>query len=398
MCYSQAWESKIVTSAWWVYPHQVSKTAPTGEYLTAGSFMIRGKKNFLPPHSLVMGFGILFRLDESSLGSHLNERRVRGEEEELHDLAESESVKEDDDSRSDGEVTCELADNIKKLAPLTTDHPQLNADVTSKFQSTHGGSLLPDENPVREKHPIPKDIENGCIAEENVLSNPSQLEALIDRALGLGSAKVPGKDFGLDGSQQTLSEDHDHEEKKGTQREKPYVSKAERRKFKKGQKSGSDIAAGVHEKEGNEVNVSDIQPNKSDFRPPGGRITRGQRGKLKKIKEKYAEQDDEERKIRMALLAVSNLTIQYVSCNDQYVLHGIFFFILTVFFFCVCVWGGGNISLLGKHLRMRKSLKTNMKLLATVSHHLLVNYEKKILSFFFLLDQKKHIIMVIALL
>lgn len=28
---------------------QVSKTAPTGEYLVTGSFMIRGRKNYLPP-------------------------------------------------------------------------------------------------------------------------------------------------------------------------------------------------------------------------------------------------------------------------------------------------------------------------------------------------------------
>lgn len=65
VCYSAAWEAKIVTSAWWVHHHQVSfpsseinllawtpdleticlqvsKTAPTGEYLTTGSFMIRG--------------------------------------------------------------------------------------------------------------------------------------------------------------------------------------------------------------------------------------------------------------------------------------------------------------------------------------------------------------------
>ena len=41
---SKAWDSKIVTSAWWVNSTQVSKTAPTGEYLTQGSFMIRGKK------------------------------------------------------------------------------------------------------------------------------------------------------------------------------------------------------------------------------------------------------------------------------------------------------------------------------------------------------------------
>lgn len=61
VCYSTAWEAHIITSAWWVYHHQVStlnfelwtgiwppyffqvsKTAPTGEYLTTGSFMIRG--------------------------------------------------------------------------------------------------------------------------------------------------------------------------------------------------------------------------------------------------------------------------------------------------------------------------------------------------------------------
>lgn len=33
ICRSSAWPSKIVTSAWWVESHQVSKTAPTGEFL-----------------------------------------------------------------------------------------------------------------------------------------------------------------------------------------------------------------------------------------------------------------------------------------------------------------------------------------------------------------------------
>ena len=52
---------------------QVSKSAPTGEYLSTGSFMIRGKKNYLPPNSLVMGFGLLFRVDESCLANHVGE-------------------------------------------------------------------------------------------------------------------------------------------------------------------------------------------------------------------------------------------------------------------------------------------------------------------------------------
>lgn len=66
-CNSRAWDEKIVTSAWWVWGHQVSKTAPSGEYLTTGSFMVRGKKTFLPPSHLVYGFGFLFRLEEGSI-------------------------------------------------------------------------------------------------------------------------------------------------------------------------------------------------------------------------------------------------------------------------------------------------------------------------------------------
>lgn len=47
ICNSAAWDAKVVTSAWWVHHDQVSKTAPSGEYLTTGSFMIRGEDSFI---------------------------------------------------------------------------------------------------------------------------------------------------------------------------------------------------------------------------------------------------------------------------------------------------------------------------------------------------------------
>ena len=79
ICLSKAWSSKMVTSAWWVEAGQVSKTAPSGEFLTVGSFMIRGKKNFLPPSSLELGLSVLFRLgDEDSILRHKQERRDFG--------------------------------------------------------------------------------------------------------------------------------------------------------------------------------------------------------------------------------------------------------------------------------------------------------------------------------
>ena len=79
LCLSSAWTSKIVTSAWWVWPEQVTKTAPTGEYLTTGSFMIRGRKNFLPPTRLELGVGILFFLSEDAASGRVPERKPRTE-------------------------------------------------------------------------------------------------------------------------------------------------------------------------------------------------------------------------------------------------------------------------------------------------------------------------------
>lgn len=273
VCHSQAWDSKIVTSAWWVYPHQVSKTAPTGEYLTVGSFMVRGKKNFLPPHPLIMGFGLLFRLDESSLGSHLNERRVRGEEDGTNYIEESGPTKEQSDSETEMEVFGE--EPAKAMAIDLNGSPAVDKPVLNSLDTGH-------VSPVTQ-----------------------QLEDLIDRTLGLGSATVSHKNYGLQTSQDDLGEEEQHEEKKATVRDKPYVSKAERRKFKKGQSSNA-IEAKIEQgkQKLNNNDCSSIQPEKDgqNKKQGGGKISRGQRGKLKKMKEKYADQDEEERSIRMALL------------------------------------------------------------------------------------------------
>ncbi|KAG9457739.1 hypothetical protein H6P81_002247 [Aristolochia fimbriata] len=278
VCHSQAWDSKIVTSAWWVYPHQVSKTAPTGEYLTVGSFMIRGKKNFLPPHPLVMGFGLLFRLDETSLGSHLNERRVRGEEESSPISEVNEPTHEQVDCDSDDELTAGIRNN------------------SVESEGPH--------DPTRDTYCTSNDIKNDS-SSENVQTH---LEDLIDQALGLGSAKVPLKNRGSD-TQIPLVEDPELVGKKTVVRDKPFISKAERRKLKKGHKSTDDVASGDHEREASrEDERPEMCSHKSSDNPKQaaagvGKTSRGQKGKLKKIKQKYAEQDEEERKIRMALLA-----------------------------------------------------------------------------------------------
>jgi predicted RNA-binding protein Jag len=71
---SSAWDSKAGVSAWWVNADQVSKSAPTGDFLPIGSFMIRGNKNFLPPTQLLLGFGVMFQISEESKAKHIKHR------------------------------------------------------------------------------------------------------------------------------------------------------------------------------------------------------------------------------------------------------------------------------------------------------------------------------------
>jgi len=77
LAHSKAWNLNVVVEVYWVYANQVSKTAPTGLSMPSGSFMIYGKKNFINPFKLEMGFGLLFRLDDESAARHKGERKIK---------------------------------------------------------------------------------------------------------------------------------------------------------------------------------------------------------------------------------------------------------------------------------------------------------------------------------
>uniref|UniRef100_A0A8C9VHU9 Ribosome quality control complex subunit NEMF n=1 Tax=Scleropages formosus TaxID=113540 RepID=A0A8C9VHU9_SCLFO len=136
VCYSAAWDAKIITSAWWVHPHQVSKTAPTGEYLTTGSFMIRGKKNFLPPSYLMMGFGFLFKVDEQCVWRHRGERKVKTLDEDM------ESVTSSTCSPSDYLDICHSnkCNKLKKIKDKYKDQDEEDRELMMKLLGSAGSS------------------------------------------------------------------------------------------------------------------------------------------------------------------------------------------------------------------------------------------------------------------
>ncbi|VAI28429.1 unnamed protein product [Triticum turgidum subsp. durum] len=322
VCHSKTWDSKIVTSAWWVYPHQVSKTAPTGEYLTVGSFMIRGKKNFLPPHPLVMGFGILFRLDESCLASHLNERRIRGEDEALPETEADPRLNErrirgEDETLPETEAEPQKQQsNPESDDKLATDNEMSKGTHDNESSRDHTGVHQNDDTNHSNLPNVDTADKSQQVAEAKTVENSgtdasvsSRLEDLLDKSLGLGPAKGSGKSSLLVSSLSSLGEDTDDlDVKKSMVREKPYVSKAERRKLKKGEnacESTSDPQKVVKKPDNPQQ-----EKGKDNTKAANPKTSRGQKGKLKKIKEKYAEQDEEEREIRMALLASSGKASQ----------------------------------------------------------------------------------------
>ncbi|TBR07088.1 MAG: fibronectin-binding domain-containing protein [Candidatus Nitrosotenuis sp.] len=60
VCFSRAWrEAMYGMSAYWINPDQVKKAAPSGQFLTRGSFVLEGQKNFVKISTLRLAVGIL---------------------------------------------------------------------------------------------------------------------------------------------------------------------------------------------------------------------------------------------------------------------------------------------------------------------------------------------------
>ena len=241
--YSVAWDAKVVTNAYWVRAEQVSKTAPTGEYLTTGSFMIRGKKNFLPPCHLVLGLSFLFKLEESSVERHRGERRVRKfdddassimtENEQLESIHEEEIPIGSDGEESD-EKEAPLGEAIEKIVIDDQNKPESENESEGEFPDTH----------VKVEH---------TTGQVEVQQDP-KLERMMS-----------------------------HQEEETLIQAAPLKVKKFEKKLKQPKKQQQPLQP--------------KEPEKDD-----GKAKRGQKGKLKKIKEKYKDQDEEDRAMFMEIL------------------------------------------------------------------------------------------------
>ncbi|KAL9593133.1 MAG: hypothetical protein Q9219_007668, partial [cf. Caloplaca sp. 3 TL-2023] len=305
---SSAWDSKAVMSAWWVYPRQVSKTMPTGDYLTVGCFNIRGEKNYLPPAHLLLGIGVLFRVDEKSKEKHLRHRvqdahldrdldgntyqstgteNVR--EEEVHNNEEGQDTPQNLDSSTD-----EGMGKVKQLSSNNEEDKQSTTSYGSDLEKPN--PLLPTTSASRGMNPREFSESDGLPS----ISEDDLEETAVD-------GKGPAENFPRN---QPSDVDPDEEPQSAVDIKEPFKTPpllARERWLLQ-----NDQPAAISRE-------TTVEPDSSEndmiatasLRSPAEKKhsiaaqhpqVRGKHGKRSKLKTKYADQDEEDRTLAMHLL------------------------------------------------------------------------------------------------
>lgn len=354
ICNSAAWDAKVVTSAWWVNHDQVSKTAPSGEYLTTGSFMIRGKKNYLPPSYLVYGFGFVFKLEDGSVARHIGERKVRTadddfssiatetesiltiDEEEEEDLADGMSDTSDDDKDDDNSDEPGMSGRISGAKKVVSDDDSEESENEEGENDEHtiaDGRKGDDCGSTRTDTAV-IEFPDTSINLTHVKGDKYELQRLTSASSSTGDGESA---VHFDDGQSFTAADRSNSRGAGR------LSAKQRREMRKAKKNGGaqreaqdkddeeDAVSWLNETTCTEVQVAETEQKstsrpqdhgksadeeedsddetenkpKTPAHPPQVPLKRGQKAKLRKRKEKYGDQDEEERKLRMEILASS---------------------------------------------------------------------------------------------
>ncbi|NXJ85417.1 NEMF factor, partial [Trogon melanurus] len=299
LCYSAAWDARVVTSAWWVSHNQVSKTAPTGEYLTTGSFMIRGKKNFLPPSYLMMGFSFLFKVDESCVWRHREERKIKVQDEDLETVSSSASelVAEEVELLEGGDSSNEEEKAEGQEAP---------EEVEAISESNHDEGVADlDQDRVNTPQALEGDSEEDDGESEEEAEHPETKSEVKEEEVNYPDTAIDLSHLQSQRSLQKIipkEEEPNLTDSKSTQGRRHLSAKERREMKKKKQQNDSENLEPPEEKQ----KETETQPPPATNVPKGAPapqpIKRGQKSKMKKMKEKYKDQDEEDRELIMKLL------------------------------------------------------------------------------------------------
>ncbi|KAF3941548.1 hypothetical protein ABW19_dt0204690 [Dactylella cylindrospora] len=280
---SDAWERKMVISAWWVEWEQVGKIGAGGTVLGMGEFSIKGEKKWLPPAMLVMGFAVGWLMGDVE-GDGLEEAEEVNREEELPSISEppaTEAPHNEEESEDE-----EFPD--AKLESETDGEPSARED--SKLTEESDEEEFPDtklDDSLEENQPSQEELEAEDIAEPLPSTDWDIHPSMIDRT----AASSPSPSIA------------------STTTGRRHLSAKEKREIKKAKTKGLSLPAsalatpnGSMPPIGRKQMKPAATPRNLSSKIAQQQNVRGKKGKAKKIAEKYADQDEEDRQLALKLL------------------------------------------------------------------------------------------------
>ena len=245
--HSKAWMKKVAVEVYWVFGEQVSKTAPSGLSLPTGSFMIYGKKNFVPVHKMEMGFGLLFKVEGEA-----GKREIEKKEKKKNDWIQENLF---------GIVEGEEAIHSKKMSKKYGGDEETSGLFWNAIESLKKEKGGDDKEENEEKEEVEDD--------EDIKENKEEvMESVMESKI-----------------EQSIYMEHGNPELIETKFSRKKGGTVKIKKIKKRDKK-------------NVVKEEKVEPVKRKQK----KKTKKQRAKMKKYIEKYGDETKEETEIRMKLM------------------------------------------------------------------------------------------------
>jgi predicted ribosome quality control (RQC) complex YloA/Tae2 family protein len=286
VCGSHAWDSKAVMSAWWVLVDQTSRVhEATGELVTGGGVSVKGKKNWLPPSQLLLGFAVGWLIGEESRGNH-GKLRVGAVDGTAAATQAVESM------------------SLDETAPEEAAEEQDEDDDPAESQNGEEGEVVPDvedagsvaEEALGEDHKANEDIEQPHIDvaeddEEHESDNEDSARSNPLQSAGPGAARDTHESNDNDGEDDEDSDtDEDNEADQATSSQPPTTT---------------DSTAPSTRPETPSSIIPTLQPSTHKSK----QLPRGKRSKAqRRAQAKYADQDEEDRALALSLLGTTKAT------------------------------------------------------------------------------------------
>lgn len=309
---SSAWNSKAVMSAWWVKPDQVSRTAPTGEYLTTGPFTIRGQKNYLPPAQLLLGFGVMFQVSEESKARHLKHRLVGNTRtsadiaQNINETAEGQTLEESvakSEAIKDGATGTDVGRQGDRDQFQRPDESS-NLEVGSRPNADGADKLIKEQDAMNDEKPDYEEEEAHTDDYQFQLGNaesmpPNPLQSHLDSNLEThGSGTGSEDDADRDVAPSEAPVDSGHTRVRSRQDDQPPPTDGDMSQNIQNQGSEEEGEPATQSIRSTRITG---QTQKSATKPQAAQV-RGKHGKRNKQKTKYANQDEDDRALALRLL------------------------------------------------------------------------------------------------